>query len=180
MPLSTKAATVSHVHGDLTLEPWTADDLAVLEQQDSPEMTRFLGGPEGAERLRARQAKYLRDQATGVTWPFTVRRAGMTVGSVVYWEMEHDGQQAYECGWGILPGHQGHGYGTRAVRLMFEHAARHGARDLVYAFPRIDNDASNGIARSAGFRFEGTIDGEYPKGVPIRVNAWAFDLRALR
>jgi RimJ/RimL family protein N-acetyltransferase len=167
---------------ELTIRPWAADGLAVLLAQDSAEMTRYLGGPEGEERVRRRHEKYLLEQAEGVTWPFTVWAASAPepVGSVVYWNMEHDGHDAYEVGWGILPAHQGHGYGARGVRLAVAHAARHGDRDRVYAFPRVDNDASNGIARSAGFRLDGETEGEYPVGVKIRVNSWSFDLRALR
>ena len=167
---------------DVTLRAWTADDLAVLLAQDSAQMTRFLGGPEGQDRVRRRHEKYLREQAEGVTWPFTIWAASASepVGSVVYWQMAHDGHEAYEIGWGILPAHQGHGYGARGVRLAVAHAAHHGDRDTVYAFPRVDHDASNGIARSAGFRLDGEIEGEYPVGVKIRVNSWSVDLRALR
>lgn len=50
----------------------------------------------------------------------------------------------------------------------------------MFAFPRVDNIASNALARSAGFVNTGVEDFEYPKGVPITVNAWAFDLRTLR
>ncbi|MCU1422255.1 MAG: hypothetical protein JWN36_1906, partial [Microbacteriaceae bacterium] len=102
---------------DVTLRAWTADDLAVLLAQDSVEMTRFLGGPEGEDRVQRRHGKYLREQAEGVTWPFTIWADDARVGSVVYWKMAHDGHDAYEIGWGILPAHQGHGYGARAVRL---------------------------------------------------------------
>ena len=164
---------------DVTLRPWTADDLAVLQAQDSEAMTRYLGGPEGADRVTSRHDKYLREQAEGITWPFTIRVGEEPVGSVVYWVMTHDGADAYEIGWGILPQHQGRGYGSRAVRLAVQHAARYGSRDTIWAFPRTDHDASNRIARSTGFTLEGEIDGEYPPGVFIRVNAWSIDLRAL-
>jgi RimJ/RimL family protein N-acetyltransferase len=165
---------------DVTLRAWTDDDLAVLLAQDSVEMTRFLGGPEGEDRVRRRHEKYLREQAEGITWPFTVRANGTPVGSVVYWKMVHDGHDAYEIGWGILPAYQGHGYGARGVHLAVAHAARHGDRDTVYAFPRVDHAASNGIARSAGFQLDGETEGEYPVGVKIRVNSWSVDLRELR
>ena len=167
---------------ELTIRPWAADGLAVLLAQDSAEMTRFLGGPEGEVRVRRRYEKYLREQAEGVTRPFTIWAASAAepVGSVVYWNMVHDGRDAYEIGWGILPAHQGHGYGARGVRLAVAHAARHGDRDTVYAFPRVDHAASNGIARSAGFTLDSEIEGEYPVGVKIRVNSWSFDLSGLR
>lgn len=50
----------------------------------------------------------------------------------------------------------------------------------MYAFPRVDNTASNALAHSEGFLNTGPMDFEYPKGVAIKVNSWVFDLRTLR
>lgn len=50
----------------------------------------------------------------------------------------------------------------------------------MWAFPRVDNAASNAVCRSSGFRFVGVQGFEYPKGVPIQVNAWVVDLGDLR
>ena len=179
------------------LEPWTPDDLRVLERQNSAGMVEYLGGPETDEKVRARHEKFLREQGS-VTWPFTIRAATHPdpVGSVVYWQTRHHDEDAYEMGWATIADYQGHGYGTRGIRLALEHAAlhtaghtgehaaghtaEHGDRRFVWAFPRTDNLASNAIARAAGFENTGEEDFEYPKGVPITVNAWAFDLDTLR
>lgn len=165
----------------VTLRPWAEGDLEVLERNDTDEMTAFLGGPEGPAKLRKRHERFLHDQASGIASPFTVRAAGETeaVGSVVYWYTEHNGQDVLECGWAIAPRHQGKGYATRSVRLLVAHAAKRGDRDLMYAFPRIDNAPSNALAEAVGFRFVGVEDFEYPKGVPIKVNSWLLDLRTL-
>lgn len=170
------------VQGGVTLRPWDDDGFAVLSGQDSPAMTAYLGGPEGPERVAKRHERYLRLQNERISAPFTIRVApdGVAVGSVVYWQTQYLDVPVYEIGWGVLPQFQGHGYGTRAVVLALAHAAAHGDRDTVWAFPRVDNPASNGVARSAAFVNGGTVDGEYPAGVAIRVNAWSFDLNALR
>ena len=60
------------------------------------------------------------------------------------------------------------------------HAAEHGERSEMLAFPRIDNAPSNALCRTVGFAQRGEADFEYPKGNPIRVNVWAFDLTTLR
>ena len=43
---------------ELTLIPWSEDDLRVLERANSTDMTRFLGGVESDEDLAARHALY--------------------------------------------------------------------------------------------------------------------------
>ncbi len=76
--------------------------------------------------------------------------------------------------------HQGRGFASGALRECLAHAAAHGDRDQMLAFPRVDNEASNALCRSAGFELLGEEDFEYPRGNAIRVNAWSFDLAALR
>jgi RimJ/RimL family protein N-acetyltransferase len=166
----------------VTLRPWSDSDLAVLERNDTEEMTAYLGGSEGPAKLAKRHERFLQDQAAGIAWPFTVWATGEAeaVGSVLYWHTKHEGHEAFECGWAIARPYQGKGYATRSVRLILAHAARHGDRDLMYAFPRIDNAPSNAVAKAAGFRFVNVEDFEYPKGVPIKVNTWLVDLRTLR
>lgn len=164
------------------LQPWTEADLAVELRNDAADMTVFLGGPQGEEVVRRRHERFLRGQADGTISPFTVwsDAADEPVGAAAYWQIEHHGDAVYECGWFVFVPHQRHGYAQAAVRLLLEHAAARGDRDTVFAFPRVDNKASNALARSVGFVNTGVEDSEYPKGVPITVNAWAFDLRALR
>ena len=41
----------------------------------------------------------------------------------------------------------------------------------------IDNDASNGVARSAGFTLLRQLEIEYPPGHTMQANEWVFDLR---
>jgi RimJ/RimL family protein N-acetyltransferase len=166
----------------VSLRAWTSADLGVLQRNDTADMTAYLGGPEGPEKLLERHERFLRQQTEGIAWPFTVwvETEPEAVGSVLYWYSEHHGQAVYECGWAIATPYQGKGYATRSIRLALEHAAANGDRDRMYAFPRVDNAASNAIARAAGFSFVGVEDFEYPKGVPIKVHTWLFDLRALR
>jgi RimJ/RimL family protein N-acetyltransferase len=164
------------------IDRWTADDLPVLLSQNTWQMTQYLGGPEDEEKVRQRHEKFLRDLKSKATWPFTIHSGAYAqpVGSVVYWLTRHHEEDGYEIGWAVSREYQGHGYASSGVRLALEHAALHGDRDLVWAFPRTDNAPSNALARAAGFRNSGEEDFEYPKGSPIKVNAWVFDLAALR
>lgn len=166
----------------VTLRPWSADDLPVIERSNTPEMTVYLGGPETAEKVLERQAKFLRLWETNEGWMFTVSIPDATepVGSVGYWTTTWHDVPVYETGWSIATAYQGRGIASRALRKCLEYAADHGDRDSMLAFPRIDNAPSNALCQSLGFEFKQEEDFEYPKGHPIRVNAWLFDLSLLR
>lgn len=168
--------------GRVWLEQWQVDDLPVLERSNTPEMTVFLGGPESDQQIVTRHAKFLRLWETGDARMFRIRSASATepVGSVGYWKKRWRDKDVYETGWSVHTAHQGHGIAARALAECLQHAADTGDRHQVFAFPRTDNSASNALCRRTGFDLAGEADFEYPKGHPIRVNEWMFDLRALR
>ncbi|MHA6695921.1 GNAT family N-acetyltransferase [Homoserinimonas sp. A520] len=172
----------THDEPEISLHPWSADDLPVLERSNTPEMTVYIGGPESPEKLTERQARFMRLWESGEARMFTVSAADAAerVGSVGYWTTTWHGEPVYETGWSIATAHQGRGIATHALRKCLEYAAENGDRDSMLAFPRIDNGASNALCRKLGFAFTGEEDFEYPKGNPIRVNAWLFDLSLLR
>lgn len=164
------------------LEPWQVEDLPVLERSNTPEMTVFLGGPESEQQIITRHAKFLHLWVTGEARMFRIRTefAEEPVGSVGYWTKSWRGIDIYETGWSIHTAHQGRGIAARALAECLQFAADNGDRDQVFAFPRIDNAASNALCRRAGFSLVGEADFEYPKGHAIRVNEWKFDLASLR
>ena len=154
----------------------------MLEHSNTPEMTQFLGGPESPEKLAERHARYLRLGASGEARMFTIHVDGIrdAVGSVGYWEATWHESAVYESGWSIATAYQGRGFASEALVVCLAHAAEHGSRDAVVAFPRTDNAASNALCRRLGFDLSGPEDGEYPPGNRIRVNAWVYDLTRLR
>ncbi|HEU4808709.1 MAG TPA: GNAT family N-acetyltransferase [Homoserinimonas sp.] len=172
----------SHAEPEISLHPWSANDLPVIERSNTPEMTVYLGGPESPEKLVERQARFMRLWESGEARMFTISAADVAerVGSVGYWTTTWHGEPVYETGWSVATAYQGRGIATRALRKCLEYAAAHGDRDSMLAFPRIDNLASNALCQKLGFEFTGEEDFEYPKGHPIRVNAWLFDLSLLR
>jgi len=162
----------------ITLRRWSDDDLPVLERSNTPEMTTFLGGPESADALQRRHARFLRLWQTGEARMFAVESslAPEPVGSIGYWKKQWDGEDVYETGWSIATAYQGRGLAARAVAACLADAAGQGDRRFVLAFPRTDNAASNALCRSSGFTLRGEADFEYPKGHSIRSTVWAFDL----
>jgi RimJ/RimL family protein N-acetyltransferase len=159
----------------LTLEPWTEDSLELLRRCNTEGMTTYLGGPETEQKLISRHVRYLgyaQDDPV-VAWPLRVMVNGDAVGSLNYWKTD-DG---YEMGWAIAPEYQGRGYAKAAVLVALEHARALQLAGRFCANPSVDNAASNGVARSAGFTLLRQVDIEYPPGHTMRANEWVLDLR---
>jgi RimJ/RimL family protein N-acetyltransferase len=161
----------------VAIEPWTDADLPVLQAQNTPEMTRYLGGPESDEKLLDRHRRYVAgcDMFRIVLLP---ERA--VVGSTGYWEKSWQGEDVYETGWAVLPGYQGRGIALAAVRAVVARAAAEGTRRSLHAYPSVDNGPSNAVCRKAGFELLAVCDFEYPPGHPLRCNDWRLDLNAHR
>ena len=120
---------------DVTLRRWSEHDLPVLQRSNTPEMTAYLGGPESAEQLEKRQAKFLRLWETGEARMFTVHvpEADVPVGSVGYWQTSHHGEPIYEAGWSIATAFQCRGIAAAALTTCLEDAAAHGDREALFA-----------------------------------------------
>ena len=158
----------------LELAPWTEDSLDLLRRCNTPEMTVYLGGPETEQKLISRHVRYLGylQDVPMVAWPLRVMVDGEPVGSLNYWTTD----EGFEMGWAIAPEHHGRGYARAAVLAALDHARAQGLAGRFHANPSVDNAASNGVARSAGFTLLRQIDIEYPPGHPLRVNDWVLDL----
>ncbi len=160
---------------------WAEDDLPLLERLlGDPAMTEHLGGPELAEKIRNRHARYCQDSATGQDPIFAIILGPeqTQVGSVGYWQKEWQGQQVWETGWSVLPEFQGRGIATAAARLIVDRARSEKKYRFLHAYPAVDNGASNAICRKAGFTLQGEYEFEYPKGSFMRCNDWSLDLFA--
>ncbi|WP_438354547.1 GNAT family N-acetyltransferase [Microbacterium sp. CJ88] len=164
---------------DVTIAPWGVGDLPLLEAANTPEMTRYLGGPESREKLLVRHARYLRLNETGEARMFRIEVDGEAAGGIGFWQIDHDGEPAWETGWNVLPDFQGRGVALRALRLCIADVTTRagGGRNVLYAFPKPENAASDALCARAGFAFRGQAPFEYPKGVPITVNVWRLALR---
>jgi RimJ/RimL family protein N-acetyltransferase len=160
----------------IALRRYREGDLGLLRRLNAPEMMTYLGGPESDEQLTRRHARYVGHAEGMMARVFVIESDGVPVGSIAYWEREWSGADVYECGWAVLPEHQGKGIATVALRLMLEDARLLERRRYVHAFPKLENAASNTICRKTGFELMGACDFEYPKGNPIRCNDWRFDL----
>jgi len=164
---------------EIALRPWTDADLPLLRGLlGDPAMMTYLGGPEPEEKLLARHARYLGLDATGTGRVFVVTSgpAATPAGWVGYWEKAWHGEPAWEMGWSVLPAFQGRGLANAGAALAVEQAAADGRYRFVYAFPAVDNGASNGVCAKLGFERLGTENLEYPPGTWMECAIWRRDL----
>ena len=163
----------------VSLREWTNADAPLLAAGNTAEMTRYLGGSESEAQVAERHERYLQLTASGEARVFVITDDDVPVGAINRWSTTWRDSEVYETGWFVLPEAQGRGIARAAVDLVVTDAAEHGDRDLLTAFPAVDNAASNGLCRSAGFRLEGTEDIVF-RGADLHVNAWTLDLAVLR
>src|SRR5574341_1527393 len=105
---------------DITIRPWTAGDLPLLERlMGDPAMTEHLGGPETREKIRERHRRYLSgDMDKGRMFAIIVGPERTRAGSIGYWERGWRDQTVWETGWSVLPEFQGQGVATQATMAV--------------------------------------------------------------
>lgn len=135
-------------------------------------MTEHVGGPESADKIAERQARY---QVPG-SRQYRIVVDGEDAGWVGYWEREWLGEKVWETGWSVLPGFQGRGVASEATSQLVEIAQTERTLRYLHAYPSVENAPSNAICRKVGFELMGDYEFEYPKGNIMRCNDWRYDL----
>ena len=166
----------------ITLEPYSEDDLPLLQRANTPEMTEHLGGPEPEEKIIGRHQRYLETPKSGkgqmfkILWGENMEKVGL----IGYWERNQQEEIVWETGWQVFPEYQGQGIAKAATSALIEKLLLDNRHRFLHAFPSVDNLPSNAICRSLGFRLMGTDEFEYPPGHMMRCNDWRFDLYAAK
>jgi RimJ/RimL family protein N-acetyltransferase len=77
-----------------------------------------------------------------------------------------------------LPEHQGRGIATIGTAQAIELARAEQRHRSLWAYPSVDNGASNAICRKLGFELVETEEFEYPprSGKIMRCNNWRLEL----
>jgi RimJ/RimL family protein N-acetyltransferase len=163
---------------DVSLRPWSTGDLRLLERLlGEPEMTRYIGGPESLEAIRARHERYLASgPEDGGLFAITAGPQAEAVGWAGFWQTEWGGESVWECGWHVLAESQGQGIARAGTALMLERVRGRGTHRHLHAFPSVQNAASNALCRSLGFRLLGEAEVEYPRGSMMHSNDWCLDV----
>ena len=162
----------------IELQPWSDENLSLLAGLNTPEMTKFLGGPESEEQLLRRHKRYLEAAELPTVRVFKIAFGSdlLPVGQVCYWERNWRGQLVWEGGWSVLPAYQGQGIASQAITLLLEQARSERKHRYLHAFPSVENTASNALCRKLGFSKMEECDFEYPPGHSMRCNDWQIDL----
>jgi RimJ/RimL family protein N-acetyltransferase len=152
------------------LEAWTDADLDVLRRANTPELTRYLGGPEADDALAARHAEYL--SGGDAVEMFRIVVDGAHAGYAGWWEQEHDGVPAREVGCVVEPVWQGRGVAAAALAEVVRRALAAGGELPIVGYADARNEASHALCRRVGFALEGT--GMFPGEPPVAVNVWVI------
>jgi RimJ/RimL family protein N-acetyltransferase len=153
-----------------------ADEWLTAALETDPEVMRELGGPIDPAEVSTLHARRVEGIEAGNTWYFTIRLGseGLPVGTICLWDDDHHDQRGgSETGWMILPGYQGRGIARAALRELVERARADGRWGDIHAYPNVTNDASNALARTAGFTLVGTVEVEF-RGHRLRCNDWVL------
>ena len=162
----------------VALTRWHVEDLPLLERANTPEMTRYLGGPESAEKLLQRHENYLRYWENGHAHMFRIEVDGVPAGTIGWWRVDHQGLPAYETGWGVERQWQRRGIARMALRQLIADVRADGERDVLVAYPGVDNPGSNALCRGAGFAHTGSETAPW-RGGELTFNIWELDMSPL-
>jgi RimJ/RimL family protein N-acetyltransferase len=164
----------------LRLRPWSDDDLPLLRAANTVDMTTHLNGPESEQQVEERHRRYLGLDPTEARMFAVLDAHDVPVGAIGYWTVEWRDESAFETGWFVLPAAQGRGVASRALALLIEDARAHPAGlGYLVAFPAVENAASNGVCRRAGFELVGSSAGRF-RGSELHSHEWALDLHPRR
>ncbi|MET3194960.1 GNAT family N-acetyltransferase [Bacillus sp. OAE603] len=163
----------------IQIVPWTSSDLHLLYLLNTPNMMKYLGGPESNEHILSRHNLYLElgAQKKGQMFTIMIQPLQLIVGSVGYWEKVWRNETIYEMGWNVLPEYQGNGIATLAVEKAMAILKRNSKHHFLHAFPSIHNFASNAVCRKLHFSLIGQCDFEYPRGRWMKSNNWRYKLK---
>jgi RimJ/RimL family protein N-acetyltransferase/8-oxo-dGTP pyrophosphatase MutT (NUDIX family) len=144
--------------GVVTLRAWEDEDVdAAIAGQDE-EIAHWFGFSTAKPTREQQQdavRQWRRDYTDGRRRvSFVVEAEGRPAGTV---EVRDIGQSTGELSWALYAGHRGHGYATRAIRLLAEYAFSELGLSRLQARVEPDNVRAIRLARRSGFRNEGVL-----------------------
>jgi RimJ/RimL family protein N-acetyltransferase len=154
---------------DIALRPTTQDDVPMVEAlTGDPEMTGELGWFGWTSGLRWRKS-WDEDRMLGEDGGLLVVARGDQPLGLVNWRKQRTTPASFcwEIGIALLPEARGHGYGTRAQRLLASYLFAHTTAHRVFAATEAGNVAEQRALEKAGFAREGVL-----RGVGWRDGAW--------
>jgi RimJ/RimL family protein N-acetyltransferase len=159
----------------MRLVPYSDEHLSLtLATETDPDVMKYPGGARPREAVVRVHGTRVALAASGGLY-FVIVEDERPAGQIGIWQGVHEGAQIHEMGWTLLPEFQGRGLVTAAGREVLERARARPEMREVWAFPGIDNGASNAICRKLGFEQAGETEIEF-SGRKLRVNEWRIRL----
>lgn len=153
----------------LVLRPWRRADVdPFMRNLNTPEVTRWLGGPQSRDHYGAFQQQMDRDQAVlgHSFWIMEAREDGALLGFCGVRRGRHPGTPIFgelELGWRLAASHWGRGYAKEAAlaTIAWCRANRpEDARIIAYTVP--GNSESWGLIRALGMTRRDAMDFDHP------------------
>lgn len=145
--------------GVIVLRPWREEDIEPARLGHDEEIAYWFGFDavvpsyeQHKKAVESWQAGYRDRSLVG----FVIEHDGRPVGSV---DVRDKGEQVGELSWTLYAGHRGHGYATRAVRMLVDYAIDELGMTRVEARVDPENHRSLRVATRAGLRREGIVRG---------------------
>jgi RimJ/RimL family protein N-acetyltransferase/8-oxo-dGTP pyrophosphatase MutT (NUDIX family) len=142
--------------GVVTLRPWRDEDVEEAVAGHDEELAYWFGwdvDSPSVEKHREAVERWRRayDDDRSVV-AFVIEHDGTVVGSV---DVRNVGEHTGQLSWALYAGHRGHGYATRAVRLLADYALDELGYTRVEAKVEPGNTRSTRVATRSGMRREG-------------------------
>ena len=134
---------------------------AMVRACSDPFIVRYCGGipqPYGPEQARAWLATHPHGRRAGIEMPLCIADAqdDELLGATGLHRIEWDHHRV-ETGYWVAPWARGRGVASRALRLVAEWTLDELAFGRIHLYTETDNDASQAVARAAGFEHEGCL-----------------------
>lgn len=146
----------------LGFRKWREDDYELaLRLWGDAEVTRFIGGPYSAQRVRERLAREISNMTEYHVqyWPMFLIADGANIGCCGLSPYKVD-EGIFEIGAHLHTAFQKQGYAREAVRAVMEHAFRSLGANALFAGHHPENVRSRYFIEQLGFRY--TRDEFYP------------------
>jgi RimJ/RimL family protein N-acetyltransferase len=152
--------------GDVTLDSYELSDVEAHLAGDDGETQKWLNESlaSSIETVTRAICNWRHDWRTGAprrTWAIRDSASHALMGGC---ELRIQDDAVGELSYWVFPQHRGHGFAARAVRLVVDYAFSHLEIERVEIHVEVDNGASRGVARQAGFLEEGVLRKKVTRG----------------
>lgn len=145
----------------LVLRPWRDEDLVPFSALNAdPEVMRWLGGPQPAERSDALADRIRREMGPLGLWAVELPGASPFIGFVGLQEpgFDADFTPCVEVGWRLARAYWGFGYASEAAMASLDYGFEIIGLDEVVSFTVVQNVRSRRVMERIGMREAGEFD----------------------